>query len=75
MWVIGMLVCTMLMLGGHAALKGHGTHSGHGAAAAPAAPAAPPSSATPRAVPEEAATGAALLDSSQPEPELGHHHD
>lgn len=72
MWVIGMLVCTVLMLGGHAVMKGQGSHSGHGAAAA--APAAPGSSAAQRAAPEEAATGAAPEDASQPESERGHHH-
>lgn len=70
MWVIGMLVCAGLLLGGHAFMNtGHGSHSHEGAAAQKqVAPATAPDSAA--TAPDDAAT--APTDALQPEPE--HHH-
>ena len=68
MWVIGMLVCLGLMLGGgHAVMNaGHGSQSHHGAAVQ--------ASVAPAATPDEGGTGAAPESASQPQPERRQDH-
>lgn len=67
MWVIGMLVCVGLMLGGgHAAMKmGHGSHANQEGAAGPASTA--PGATT-------AADMGAPADASQSQAKPGHNH-
>lgn len=65
MWVIGIVVCAALMLGGHAVMNtGHGSHSHEPAAAAqPAHTAAERDGAAAEGAPENA-----------PKPTSGSHH-
>ena len=65
MWVIGIVVCAALMLGGHAVMNtGHGSHSDEPAAAAqPAQPPAERDGAAAEGAPENA-----------PQPTSGSHH-
>lgn len=73
MWLIGMVVC-VLMLAGHAVMNtGHGSHSHEGAAAeeqvaTPTAPDGAPAESEPDDVPTEPAL------ENAPQPESGHHH-